>query len=80
MRSQRARREEIAKNAKTQNLQYFPQKTLIFQGPNAWKMLKNYENSCRRRSSEKHDPPREIFNDFDTILGPPETLKAQKNR
>ena len=43
-------------------------------------MLKNYENSCRRRSSKKDDPPRAIFNDFRSILevpGDPEIIKKQ---
>ena len=67
MRSQRARREEIAKNAKNPNLQYVPQKTLNFQGPKAWKILKNYKNSCRRRSSKKDDPREAVFTDFNSI-------------
>ena len=41
MRSQRAEGEETAKNAKTSNLQYIPQKTFTFHGPETCKIDKH---------------------------------------
>ena len=46
MRSQRAEGEETAKNAKTSNLQYLPQKTPIFQGPKTCEIEKTLKNAC----------------------------------
>ena len=48
MRSQRAEGEETAKNAKTSNLQYLPQKTPIFQGLKTYKIDKNIKKNMQR--------------------------------
>ena len=48
MRSKKAEGEETAKNAKTKNLQYFPQKTPIFQGLKTYKINKNLRKSMQR--------------------------------
>ena len=79
MRSQRARREEIAKNAKTVNLQYVPQKTRNFQGPTQGKCKKTVK--CRVEDEiRKQITPREGFL---LILAPfwdsLETLTSPKN-
>ena len=49
MRSLRAEGEETAKNAKTSNLQYVPQQTLIFQGLKTYKIDKNRKNCKQKR-------------------------------
>ena len=78
----KAEGEETAKIAKTSNLQYFPQKTHIFQGLKTYKTDKDLKKKCKERSSHTGDPPGAIFHDFASILelpGEPEmTLKHPK--
>ena len=48
MRSKKAEGEETAKNAKTLNLQYFPQKTPIFQGLKTYTIDQNLKKCMQK--------------------------------
>ena len=68
MRSQRAEGEETAKNAKTSNLQYIPQKHIFFKVEKHRKLIKTSKSASKKGSSHKGDPAEVIFHDFASIL------------
>ena len=46
----------------------------------SWNSAKNCKKTLKERSSKNNDPPRAIFNDFDSILeipGDPKIIKKQ---